>query len=273
MRTLFALILVFAGTVAVFPQEKNGSPPSGFVRIPGGTFLMGSPASEPDRSDSEVQHRVTVSSFSMSRYEATQKEWREVMGSNPSYFKGDDLPVECVSWYDVIEYCNRRSQREGLTPAYTRNGDTVTWNRSANGYRLPTEAEWEYVCRAGTAAPFSTGNNITTAQANYDGNYPYNGNAEGVYRDRTWTVGSGAANAWGLYDMHGNVFEWCWDWWGAYPAEDQADPDGPASGRYRAIRGGSWYHVGRIVRSAYRNRYDPADRNGDLGFRLARSAD
>jgi formylglycine-generating enzyme required for sulfatase activity len=259
---------------------------SGFVRIPGGTFTMGSPASEPGRDDDEVQHRVTVGSFSMGKYEVTQKEWREVMGSNPSDFKGDNLPVENVSWYDAIEYCNRRSQREGLTPAYTIDKTRVdpnnrseyddvkwivTWNKNANGYRLPTEAEWEYACRAGTSTPFSTGNNITTSQANYDGDYPYNGNAEGVYRGETWAVGSGAANAWGLYDMHGNVWEWCWDWYGAY-AGAQTDPAGAMSGTYRVQRGGSCISPGEGVRSAVRTGNVPVTR-GVLGFRLVCNAD
>jgi formylglycine-generating enzyme required for sulfatase activity len=246
------------------------SAPDGFVRIQGGTFTMGSPASEVERSGDEVQHQVTVDSFYMGKYEVTQKEWAAVMGSNPSYFKGDNLPVEKVSWFDAIDYCNKRSQREGLTPAYTRNGDNVTWNRGANGYRLPTEAEWEYACRAGTTAPFNTGNNVTTSQANYDGNYPYNGNAKGQNRRRTWNVGSGTANAWGLYDMHGNVLEWCWDWYGAYASGAQTDPAGAASGSTRVIRGGSWGLDAHILRSASRRSWTPSFLDGDFGFRLVR---
>jgi formylglycine-generating enzyme required for sulfatase activity len=168
-----------AATLTDFAQFRKWFP-DGFVLIPAGTFTMGSPASEVDRSSNETQHQVTLSSFYMGRYEVTQKEWVAVMGSNPSYFKGDDLPVEQVSWYDVIDYCNKRSIKEGLTPAYTVSGTTVTCNWKANGYRLPTEAEWEYACRAGTTTPFNTGNNITTAQANYNGNYPYNGNAKEI---------------------------------------------------------------------------------------------
>jgi formylglycine-generating enzyme required for sulfatase activity len=229
-------------------QARAAAPPpvrqvsSSMVRINGGTFTMGSPASEPGRFDNEgPQHSVTVSSFYMGKYEVTQREWREVMGNNPSNFKGDDLPVEQVSWYDVVEYCNKRSQREGLAAAYTINGTNVTWNKSANGYRLPTEAEWEYACRAGTTTPFSTGNNITTSQANYNGNYPYNGNAKGTYQLKTTPAGSFAPNAWGLYDMHGNVWEWCWDWYGDY-AQAQTDPMGAGSGSSRVNRGGSWYY-------------------------------
>jgi formylglycine-generating enzyme required for sulfatase activity len=191
------------------------------------------------------------------------------MGSNPSYFKGDNLPVEQVSWYDAVEYCNQRSQREGLTPAYMRSGDKVTWNRSANGYRLSTEAEWEYACRAGTTTPFSTGNNITTDQANYKGKKPYNGNPKGTYRKKTTPVGSFAPNPWGLYDMHGNLWEWCWDWYGSYAGGSQTNPEGPATGANRVLRGGGWYYYGRYLRCACRSSNDPSSRHNILGFRLA----
>jgi formylglycine-generating enzyme required for sulfatase activity len=243
------------------------------VRIPGGTFTMGSPANEPGRDNDEVQHQVTVSAFSMGNYEVTQQEWREVMGNNPSNFKGDSLPVEQVSWYEAVEYCNRRSRREGLNPAYTIHGTNVSWNRNANGYRLPTEAEWEYACRAGTSDPFNTGYNISTGQANYNGNYPYHNNAKGAYRGKTVSVGSFAANAWGLYDMHGNVWEWCWDWYGNYPSRAQTDPTGPSTGADRVNRGGSWNHHARYLRSANRNYSGPSSQYNYLGFRLARNAE
>jgi formylglycine-generating enzyme required for sulfatase activity len=253
----------------VVPPEPAPQPvPDGFVRISGGTFAMGSPSSEADRDSDEVQRRVTVSGFYMGRYEVTQREWAEVMGSNPSEFKGDNLPIEKVSWHDVIDYCNRRSQREGLTPVYTRSGDTVTWNRGANGYRLPTEAEWEYACRAGTSGPFSTGSNITTNQANYDGTYA---KVKGAYRQQTWNVGSGAANAWGLYDMHGNVSEWCWDWYGGYASGAQADPAGAASGSARVVRGGCWGCYVYNLRSAARFSLTPSYRGRNFGFRLVRN--
>jgi formylglycine-generating enzyme required for sulfatase activity len=250
-----------------------GAQSPGMVRIEGGTFAMGSPASEPERADDELQHRVTVSSFYMGKYEVTQKEWWDIMGYSTSSFSGDNLPVENVSWYDAVEYCNRRSRREGLTPAYTINGENVTWNRKANGYRLPTEAEWEYACRAGTTTPFNTGNNITTGQANYNGNYPYNGNPRGTYRDKTTPVGTFAPNAWGLYDMHGNVWEWCWDWYGEYPCGAQTDPAGAGSGSVRVSRGGSWLYLARGLRSADRSWDGPVIRYDNLGFRLARNAE
>jgi len=206
----------------------------------------------------------------MGKYPVTQKEYQEVMGTNPSNFKGDNLPVEQVSWYDAVNYCNRLSQKEGLTPAYTINGENVTWNYNASGYRLPTEAEWEYACRAGTTTPFSTGNNITTSQANYDGNYPYNNNAKGTYREKTTAVGSFSPNPWGLYDMHGNVWEWCWDWYGDYPNNAQPDYRGASSGSYRVIRGGGWDSDAQLLRSASRSYGTPSSRDGDVGFRLVR---
>ncbi|MCL2443255.1 MAG: SUMF1/EgtB/PvdO family nonheme iron enzyme [Treponema sp.] len=256
--------------------------PAGFVRINGGTFMMGSPGSEPVRRDNEgPQRQVTVSSFNMGMYPVTQREYQGVMGNNPSNFRGDNLPVERVTWFDAIEYCIRRSQREGLTPAYTMTNRvpatghpitsaTVTWNRNANGYRLPTEAEWEYACRAGTTTPFNTGNNITTAQANYNGNFPYNNNARGTYRGRTTTVGSFSANAWGLHDMHGNVWEWCWDWFGSYAIGAQTDPTGAVSGTNRVLRGGSWSIDGSFLRSAYRDSNFPSVRYSFIGSRLVR---
>jgi formylglycine-generating enzyme required for sulfatase activity len=232
--------------------------------------MMGSPASEPERRDAEVQHRVTISGFYMGKYEVTQKEWTEVMGTNPSNFKGDNLPVEMISWYEAVEYCNKRSIKEGLPVAYRGSGDVITCDFTAGGYRLPTETEWEYACRAGTTTPFNTGNNITTEQANYDGNYPYNGHAKGTYRERAMRVGSFAPNSWGLYDMHGNVWEWCWDWFGDYRTAAWIDPMGASSGSYRVLRGGSWLIDGQRLRSACRSNNTPSNRYSDLGFRLVR---
>jgi formylglycine-generating enzyme required for sulfatase activity len=232
---------------------------------------MGSPARESKRDADEIQHQVTVSSFWIGRTEVTQKEYQELMRTNPSQFRGDNLPVENVTWYDAINYCNARSRAEGLTPAYRVNGTNVTWDRSANGYRLPTEAEWEYACRAGTTTPFYMGNDINTNQANYNGSYPYyTGSAKGRYRERTTAVGSFSPNAWGLYDITGNVWEWCWDWYGSYGSGSQVNPTGAGSGADRVLRGGSWYDAARYQRSAFRYHYIPTRKSNteSAGIRL-----
>ena len=225
--------------------------PENFVLISGGTFQMGSPEDEAWRVEDETLHTVTVSDFYMSIYELTQAEYREVVGTNPSSFLGDNLPVENISWLDAVRYCNARSEKEGLTPVYTIDNQNVTWNRSANGYRLPTEAEWEYACRAGTTTPFNTETSISAEECNYYGHYPYEiennyfsqGNLDtqpGEYRQTTVAVDSFSPNRWGLYNMHGNVGEWVWDYYGAYGTDEQTDPTGAETGTLRVYRGGGW---------------------------------
>jgi formylglycine-generating enzyme required for sulfatase activity len=206
-------------------------------------------------------------------YEWTGSKWEEKVDANwKSSSQGEDNPVVQVSWNDGVHYCNWLSTAEGLIPAYTVKRGSVTCDWRANGYRLPTEAEWEYACRAGTETPFNTGSNITTNQANYNGSYPYNNNTKGTYRKKTTAVGSFAPNQWGLYDMHGNVFEWCWDWYGEYPTGAQTDPQGALSGSDRVIRGGCWYNYARYLRSAVRGSEIPSFRNIFMGFRLACSS-
>ncbi len=265
-------------------QEMNIPVPENFVLITGGSFDMGSPDTEPWRGKDETQHQVTVSSFYMDAFELTQEEYQKVMGENPSNFPGERLPVENISWLDAINYCNTRSQQEELTPAYTVDGNTVSWDRSANGYRLPTEAEWEYACRAGTTTPFNTETSISAEESNYWGSYPYliednyfsQGNLEtqpGVYRNTTVEVDSFSPNAWGLYNMHGNVGEWVWDFYGEYDAAAQTDPTGPASGTRRVYRGGGWNDFAKNLRSAYRAAAPAANASFNIGIRLVRNAE
>lgn len=263
--------------------EMEIEAPDGFVLLSGGTFTMGSPDTEAWRSEDEAQHEVTLSDFYISPYELTQQEYEDVMGTNPSNFTGENLPVENISWLDAVAYCNARSEQEGLTPAYTIDGTSVSWDRSANGYRLPTEAEWEYACRAGTTTPFNTETSISAEEANYWGDYPYmiednyfnQSNLEtqpGVYRQTTVEVNSFSPNAWGLYNMHENVGEWVWDYYGAYSTEAQTDPTGAETGTRRVYRGGGWNDFAKNVRSAYRAAMPQGNSNYNLGFRLVRNA-
>ena len=231
------------------------------VHIKGGTFTMGSPANERGRASNEgPQRQVTVSSFYMERYPVTQAAYQEVMGTAPSSFKGPNLPVEQVSWFDALEYCNKRSIKEGLTPVYIINGTSVSWNRNADGYRLPTEAEWEYACRAGTQTPYYTGTALGDAGW-------FSGNSTGT----THPVGEKQPNSLGLHDMHGNVLEWCWDWLGNYTAEAQTDPQGALSGTQRVYRGGSWRFESHQLRSAFRFGNHPYLKAFIVGFRVARN--
>jgi formylglycine-generating enzyme required for sulfatase activity len=249
-------------------QTSQEYVPSGFVKIETGTFLMGSPGSEASRQQDEIRHQVLVNGFYIAKHEVHQDDYESVVHKNPSQFRGANRPVETVSWYDAILYCNARSVKEGLAPAYIIRDSEIVWDHEANGYRLPTEAEWEYACRAGIPGAFSTGNSITVNQANYDGRYPYNRNSRGQYRAATTPIMSFAPNAWGLYDMHGNVFEWCWDQYGSY--NDTANLNGLLQSR-AVIRGGSWYSEARFLRSANRSSADHSSMSGYLGFRVARS--
>ena len=255
----------------------------GFIRLPGGTLTLGSPESEPYRESDETRHEVSLSPFWVDPHEVSQADYSALMGENPSARKGPRLPVENVTWLNAIRYCNALSARAGLEPAYVIDGEAVTWKRSADGYRLLTEAEWEYAARAGTATPFSTGAHISTDAANYHGSYPYLIETNyvsshdpqvrtGRNRGQTMEVDALPPNALGLHHMHGNVAEWVFDYYAPYPASAQADPAGPASGTYRVNRGGGFNDFAKHVRSAYRSAANPIDADPNLGFRVARNA-
>ena len=220
-----------------------------WVTIPAGTFTMGSPSSEFSRKTDETQHKVKLSAFKMSKYEITFEQYNlfcDATGREKPSGEGwkENHPVINVSWEDANAFAE--------------------WM----GCRLPTEAEWEYACRARTKTPFNTGDNLTTSQANYNGNFPYNHNENGEYRKKTLPVGSFAANAYGLFDMHGNVWEWCSDWYGEYSTSAQTNPKGLSSGMDRVIRGGSWNSLAWFCRTAHRNYLNPANSNNNIGFRL-----
>ena len=227
--------------------------------IPPGRFLMGSPESEAGRWNDERQHAVTLTrGFWLGETACTQALWRAVTGDNPSEFKGDDeAPVEQVSWDDVMER---------FLPAL--NGKLQGLEAA-----LPSEAQWEYACRAGTDTPFWFGSQIDSEQVNFDGNHPMPGGRESAYRKRTVGVKALPANGWGLYQMHGNVWEWCTDRQRAYSEGEAIDPMGeaPSSGPAgRVLRGGSWISVARLCRSAYRRAREPSYRYHGIGFRLVR---
>ena len=216
-----------------------------FRWCPPGTFMMGSPGSEEGRSGDERQHKVTLTKgYWMQETPVTQAMWESVMGNNPSKFKGANNPVECVSWNDCQEYIEKLN--------------TLSQDMK---FRLPSEAEWEYACRAGRTTAYG-GTGILEEMGWYEGNSG----------DKTHAVGQKDPNGWGIYDMHGNVWEWCNDWYGEYPTNMETDPKGPGSGSYRVNRGGSWYYLACYCRSAFRYWDDPGLRNYRLGFRLAFSS-
>ena len=255
-----------AQAVAAPSKGAASAVPAGFVFVPGGSFTMGSPSNEAGQYANEEQHQVSLSAFYIGATEVTQAHYKAVMGTNPSGFKGDDLPVEKVSWYDAVAYCNKKSQQEGLTPVYTINGKNVTANWSANGYRLPTEAEWEYAAKGGAASNSLAVNAIYAGSTNINDVAWYSGNSG----SKTHPVGQKAANALGLYDMSGNVWEWCWDLYGSYSSGSQSDPTGASSGDKRVNRGGGWDSDGQDLRSAYRIYITPGNWGDILGFRVAR---
>lgn len=285
MRKLFAIfsllaILVVASACMQRKTEHNVSskvPDNSLVLVKGGTFV--------NENSSYYGQSVTLSDFYISKYEITQKEWMEVMGSNPSTFKGDHLPVEMVSWYDAIEYCNRRSVKEGLEPYYNidkTNKDpnnlsehdhikwTVTINEGANGYRLPTEAEWEYAASGGQLSKGYTysGSNQADEVAWYwrnagdkylsgEWNWPLIENNN----NQTKPAGSKKPNELGLYDMSGNVREWCWDWYGDMDRN---------SGSYRVVKGGGWIGDVSNTEISFRGKFEASGIGPDQGFRVIR---
>jgi formylglycine-generating enzyme required for sulfatase activity len=234
------------------------------VLLPAGSFLMGSHQTEVARRENEgPQHEVSLPNpFYMAAHAVTQAQYLRVMNSSPSRFNlehggGADHPVENVTWNQAVEFCRRLSE-------------LAQEKEASRKYRLPTEAEWEYACRGGTTAPFSVGDALSAAQANFDGRFPYGGAEGGLFAEKTLPVGSFPANNFGLYDMHGNVWEWCQDWLHSesYRTSPKRNPQGPPTGRFRVLRGGSWRSHAAICRSAYRNGLSPASRDQCTGFRV-----
>ena len=249
------------------------------VQVSAGDFMMGALEDDNQAHGTEYpRHRVTLTrDFLIGKYAVTQALWESVMWSNPSTFTGANRPVECVSWFDVVDFCNKLSELEGLEPAYTINGRDVTCNWSAKGYRLPTEAEWEYSARGGQYHKYAGSDNVDEV-AWYDDNS----------RSETHPVGQKKPNGFGLYDMSGNVLEWVWDWYGAYSTETSTsvsvdflkstennldsveNPTGNPTGSYRVVRGGGWIYYPSYARSSYRETFGPPGQLNNLGFRICR---
>jgi formylglycine-generating enzyme required for sulfatase activity len=257
---VFGALALSGSTASSSPDLLNApsrwiEPTSGmaFVEIPAGTFVMGSPLDEPGREAQESQHTVTVSrTFWMGAYEVTQSQWTRVMGTNPSHFhSSDDLPVEDVTWYDVQHFLER-----------------LTASSRGRSFRLPTEAEWEYACRAGTRSPYNIGSSLTRADANISPTP----DTPLAARGQTMKVGSFPPNAWGLYDMHGNVWEWTSDERCPYPERPVTDPHASCGAPVKVIRGGSWYFAADSARCALRYTHRPQDRGFSLGFRAVATA-
>ncbi len=251
-----------------------------------GKFLMG-PVNSANQKEINTPHSVVLNyDFEMGLSEVTQAQFQSVMHVNPSFFQGSDLPVEYLTWYDAVVFCNRLSQRKGLKPCYYQDASYlepfdgvapvesgfVFWDRQADGYRLPTEAEWEYCCRAGSTGTFHFGDNINSDQANFNCRTDHIVKSGCEFRNRTLPVKSFPSNRWGGYDFHGNVSEWCWDWYGEYPVKIQTNPAGPAGGTDRVIRGGYWYGSDWECQSASRVGQDPSYKNNTVGFRVARGS-
>jgi formylglycine-generating enzyme len=271
-KVVFHLVLLIAVSGIVFSENNTADHPDvpdGFVLVKAGTFTMGSPLSEPGRLDDEKQFTAQISNdFYTSKYEVTQGEYKSVVGSNPSDSNrgiGDTHPVNMVSWYDAVEYCNRLSERDGLEPCYSGSGDSIGCDFSAGGYRLPTEAEWEYAARGGQKAGSY---NIYPGSDNIEAVGWYSDNAGG----KSHPVGRKQPNELGIYDMSGNVLEWCWDRYGDYPSGSVTDPAGPSTGSNRVSRGGGWIVIARVCRTAGRNYSNQTGTFSGIGSRLVRTA-
>ncbi|MCL2044403.1 MAG: formylglycine-generating enzyme family protein [Treponema sp.] len=298
---VMAVIIFSFGSCSTVSNDWRAQSPETIgiemVWIPAGTFIMGSPATEKGRdryrSDEDPQREVTLSGFYMGVYQVTQEQYQAVMGTNPSHFHGgrgrepsegeiqERRPVENIRWFETLIFANRLSIIEGLSPAYRIYNSTNPddWGKTpsvhgveivagSSGYRLPTEAQWEYACRAGTTTAFNNGIDDWEDKVGLDpiGWFWFNS------RSRTHEVGKKAPNAWGLNDMHGNVWEWCWDRHRGYPSESQTDPTGPSDGAFRVTRGGG-YDSDQHARSANRVASSPTkkDRYSKYqGFRLVR---
>jgi len=298
---LVVAVLLFSALAA---SAQDTGARSTMILVPAGAFVMGSPDSELEKGSDEMKHEVKLSAYLICCREVTVAEFRAFVAdtgyktsaerdggaivheianvekradaywAKPYIKQGEDHPVVDVSWFDALEYCNWRSLKEGLDPVYSIEGRSVSANFASNGYRLPTEAEWERACRAGTTAATAFGETLSFTQANVFGDYPFDPHAIDLMPvvGGTFPCGSYPPNAWGISDMHGNVAEWCWDRYGPYGIAAETDPVGALSGKFRVMRGGSWDDSGIKFRSAARSSGIPDYAGPGVGFRVARNA-
>jgi sulfatase modifying factor 1 len=261
-RVLILMLFLIVGTIFSAEETPRDQTPQGMVFVKGGPFLMGN---DKIFNEEEPVHDVTLNPFYIGKFEVTQKEWQAVMGNNPSLFKNENNPVENVTWYDTVEYCNKRSQLEGLTPCYQGSADDITCNFDADGYRLPTEAEWEYACRGGSKSQ----------------NYTFSGSNnpdEVAWHEKNsmepHAVGQKKPNEIGLYDMSGNIWEWCWDWYDKdyYKNSPSTNPRGPAAGKNRSYRSGGCGGQIEWLRCTGRYNIPPSYKRYNMGFRVVKNA-
>ena len=262
------ILWIFISMIILFTGSNDGSDPGktppDMVFVKGGTFLMGS--TDGGQSTEKPVHDVTLDKFYIGKFEVTQEEWQAVMGNNPSLFKGNNLPVEQVTWYAAVEYCNKRSKKEGLTPCYSGSGDETTCNFDAHGYRLPTEAEWEYACRGG-----ENSRNYTFSGSSNPDEVAWHEINSGL---KPHPVGQKKPNEIGIYDMSGNIWEWCWDWYddNYYKNSPPTNPRGPASGKLRCYRGGGFAGWIEWLRNTARYKLPASYKRFDMGLRVVKKA-
>jgi len=263
---LLPLIVLSLLTASCSDDDDEGPARPEMLLIPAGSFTMGD-----ERGIFEANERpsrtVSLDAFYMSKTEITQAQYQDIIGANPSSSMASAQPVEKVTWYDALRFCNALSKSEGLEPVYSDIDGNLSADFSANGYRLPTEAEWEYACRAGTTTRYYTGESVgDLGRCAW-----FSGNADGHPRN----AGQLEANTFGLQDMHGNVFEWCWDWYGAnyYGQAENTNPRGPEGGEEKVCRGGSWFVYEYGCRASFRSMLEPDLSGIDIGFRVVRRAE
>ncbi|MDR0447686.1 MAG: formylglycine-generating enzyme family protein [Treponema sp.] len=270
-KIIFLLLICFA-VHTLLANPANPSRPA-MIFVSGGTFFMGS---NENRSTERV-HEVTIRTFFLSETPVTQDLYTAVMNENPSFFKGGELPVDSVTWFDAVRFCNALSIRFGFIPAYTINGENVTWNRESRGYRLPTEAEWEFAARGGPLGPKGPQDRVYFAGGDESANpleycwFSQNVRPSTGVRTGTQPVRGKLPNQLDLYDMSGNVWEWCWDWHDVYPIDPVSDYSGPATGKQRIYRGGSYLNSLPQLRSSFRIWSPPVYKAQSLGFRIAQN--